>query len=184
MFTSSSTVSGVPFLMSSTTQVFMWLARRTRLNELSAAFAAETCVNMSGQYASFSSIFNPFYLPFDSAKPVHKTLKFFGTSRPSLFILRWIGNFCFRANLIFIGFFFFHAEPRLYPVWVLILYSVGVYVNFLAEAKYLCGKLLFAAADCSVLLDECLSTLKEGFPEGVLFCSPLSFRLFFRDKPL
>ena len=56
--TNSSITSSFPWRMLSATQVFTWLASSTLLKLLSADVTAETCINTSVQYASFSSIFS------------------------------------------------------------------------------------------------------------------------------
>ena len=56
--TNSSITSSFPWRMLSATQVLTWLASSTLLKLLSADVTAETCINTSVQYASFSSIFS------------------------------------------------------------------------------------------------------------------------------
>src|SRR5699024_5116277 len=55
--TSSSIVSSFPSRISSVTQVRMCSARSTLLKLLRAALTADTWIRISGQYASFSTIF-------------------------------------------------------------------------------------------------------------------------------
>ena len=54
--TNSSITSSFPWRMLSATQVFTWLASSTLLKLLSADVTAETCINTSVQYASFSTM--------------------------------------------------------------------------------------------------------------------------------